>query len=248
MTIGVMKRSSTRTTLLLLCLSVTLLLQAKDFWQEKDYKHWSKQECRKLLQDSPWAKSYSIDNVVIEFFETRPTPGQESNPRITYHVQFRSALPIRQAEIRSAQLQMNYDQLSPEQRSNFDRQAEQYLNVSFADSVAVHVSFDSNVIPIARELMQYWQTKTLEQVKNTTYLVGSDGTLVPPTEFQPYGPGRQEFALLFPRQHEGKPLVGPKDKRISLQFEHPATSELRGGRVLVQFPVKKMLIDGKVIY
>jgi hypothetical protein len=224
-------------------------VQAKDFWQKKDYKNWSEKECRKLLQDSPWTKTYAISDVVIELFESERTDrGRQPNPRITYNVQFRSALPIRQAQIRMAQMQMKYDQLPPEQQSRFDQQGEQYLNASFPDSVAVHVSFGSNVPIYDRELLQYWQGMTLEQVKNTTYLIGTKGTRVRPTAFQPYEAGRQEFALMFPRQHEGKPLVGPKDKRISLEFEHPAVGELGGRRVFVEFSVKKMVIDGIVIY
>jgi len=30
--------------------------QSKDFWQVKDYRQWNEKECKKLLEDSPWAQ------------------------------------------------------------------------------------------------------------------------------------------------------------------------------------------------
>lgn len=243
-----MRKSTARITILLLCLSVTVLGQAKDFWQKKDYKDWSEQECRKLLQNSPWARTYIIADHVIELIETERTDrGREANPRIFYNVQFRSALPVRQAEVRMAQLRMKYDELTPEQQSSFDQQAEQYLNAPFPDTVSVYVSFGSNVPVYNRELMQDWQKMSLEQVRNMTFLIGAHRVKVRPIAFELGEVGRQEFVLTFPRHHDGTPLVGPKDKRISVEF----TSRVSGGgsqRIFVEFPVKKMVINGIVIY
>jgi hypothetical protein len=30
---------------------------AQDFWKKKPYTEWSEKECRRLLEDSPWAKT-----------------------------------------------------------------------------------------------------------------------------------------------------------------------------------------------
>jgi hypothetical protein len=245
-----MKKSPTRITLLLLSLSVAVLVQAKDFWQKKDYKNWSEKECRKLLQDSPWTKTYAIwsekecrkllqdspwtktyaiGDTVIELFETQRTDrAREANPRISYTAQFRSALPIRQAEVRMARMQMNYEELPEEQRTAFDQQAGQYLDASFPDSVLVRVAFGANVPIYDMELLRHWQTITLEQLENTTYLIGANKLRVRPTAYQPPQEGKRECVLTFPRRHEETPLATPKDKRVSLEFEHPTIGELGG--------------------
>lgn len=244
-----MKLTATQIVVLLLCLSTAVLVQGKDFWVQKDYREWSEKECRKLLQNSPWTRLYTIADHVIEPLETERTDrGREMDPRVFYQVQFRSALPIRQAEVRMAQIQMNYEQLPPESQTSFDQQAEQYVNAPFPESVTVHVSFGSNVPIYDRELLQYWQKMSLDQVKNLAYLIGADRVRVQPVGFELGPAGRQEFFLTFPRQYEDEPLVGPKDKRISLEFEHPAIGELGARRVYVEFPVKKMVIDGIVVY
>lgn len=56
------------------------------------------------------------------------------------------------------------------------------------------------------------------------------------------------FQLLFPRQQEGRPLVGPQDKALWLEFAHPNIRAQGGSRVLIEFKVKKMLMQGTVVY
>ena len=36
-----------------------LTARAEDFWVAKDWKTWSKAECKKMLEDSPWAEAVS---------------------------------------------------------------------------------------------------------------------------------------------------------------------------------------------
>lgn len=111
------------------------LLFAAPFWVEKPYQEWSQKEVAKLLSDSPWTRSATVD---IDFSAMRGGPsGQQTGspggpggqqpglgmggpgmggpgmggpgmggmPEISATVMWRSALPIRQAMYQAAVLQ-----------------------------------------------------------------------------------------------------------------------------------------------
>ena len=112
-------------------------LQARDFWLEKDYGRWSEKECRKLLTNSPWSKRYTLTQAYIEMIGATPSSDRqrERNAKVEYHVQLRSAPPVRQAQVRLAQIRSNYEEMSAEKRQGFDNQAAQILRDSFDDLV-----------------------------------------------------------------------------------------------------------------
>lgn len=127
----------TKIPFLLLVLLLGNALQARDFWLEKDYRRWSEKECRKLLTNSPWSKRYTLTQAHIEMIGATPSSDRqrERNAKIEYHVQLRSAPPLRQAQVRLAQIRSNYEAMSPEKRKGFDNQAAQILRDSFDDLV-----------------------------------------------------------------------------------------------------------------
>jgi hypothetical protein len=233
-------------------LSVVFLgiaLQAGDFWLKKDYRQWLESECRYLLQESPWAKSYVLSQAHIELIEATPSTdrGRERNPRIEYHVQLRSALPLRQALLRLAQLRADYDDMFPEEQLGFDSEMTQVLGVGPKDVVIIHVTYATNVPLWDRELDRYWRNQSTETLRNSTWLIGREGQRAPLNQFIKGAGEPPGFVLLFPRRLNGEDLVGPGDKRLALKFVHPSVGEA-SRRILVQFPVKKMLIDGVVAY
>lgn len=229
-------------------LAIFAIAQGKEFWEKKDYAQWSEQECKKLLTDSPWAKSYTLARAVIEPLSS---PGselaREAAPRIQYLAQFRSALPIRQALVRLSQINQKYDRMGPEQKREFDRSAEQFLSRSFADAVVLYVSFSSNVQVYERDLIRHWQFQTLDMVKNYTYLIGYGGERVPPLGYTFIEPSRA-FQLIFPREYKGRPLIGPSDKTLRLEFQHPRIGDLGEARILIEFKAEKMIFGGALVY
>lgn len=42
-----------------------LTARAEDFWVKKDWTKWSKDECNKMLQDSPWSKKWAKGEVLL---------------------------------------------------------------------------------------------------------------------------------------------------------------------------------------
>lgn len=240
----------TKIPFLLLVLLLGNALQARDFWLEKDYGRWSEKECRKLLTNSPWSKRYTLTQAHIEMIGATPSSDRqrERNARIEYHVQLRSAPPLRQAQVRLAQIRSNYEEMSPEKRQGFDNQAAQILRDSFDDLVGVHVTYGSNVLLWDRELARYWRSQSTEQLKNSTYLIGHGGRRAPLLQYTKGKGAAQEFLLLFPRSNEGEALISREDKRLLLEFTHPPIGGEGGKRVLVEFSVKKMVVEGEAIY
>jgi hypothetical protein len=222
---------------------------AGDFWKDKDYRQWSRNECRKMLQDSPWAKAYVLSQVFITSLDA-PLADQrqaaererEANPRTVFQLQLRSARPIRQALVRLQQLQMGYDERSEEERQQFDRQAEEFLAAQFPDTVIVYVEYGSNVDADNRRLRLEWQSKTTETLRNSVFLLGSKGVRVPLENYTVAEGAQQTFQFVFPRQVDGRPVVGPQDKRLQVEFEYG------GQRLLVEFPLKKMMVGGDLLF
>jgi hypothetical protein len=234
---------------LLAALSALAEAQSKDFWQAKDYKEWSEKECRKLLENSPWAQDFTVAGTTIDPLQSASGDrARESNSRITYRVQFSSALPLRQALVRTQQLANNYDRMPPEQKQAFDEKAAKLLLANFAEVIAVHVGYSSNVQLYDREMANYWQTRTNDQLKNSTFLIGPQGRKIPPQRFTTATGAGREFTFYFPRVIDGQPLVGPRDKTLKLEFMHPRISNEKEERVLLEFKVEKMIVQEAVVY
>lgn len=257
------------TCVLGLALLATLAAGAAEFWEKKDYRQWSEKDCRKMLTDSPWARQYMLSSVHITPLQVEPTdppegagpgglsggppdnPGtreRHENPRIIYQVQFRSALPVRQAMVRLQQLQVNYDKLSEAEKQNFDQQAEAFLRADVSNVVVLNVQYASNLLQDALDLDRYWKTQTTETLRNRTFLIGGEGQQAQLMQYVAAEGSSPVFQLAFPRLVEGEPLVGPSDKSLQLEFVHPDVRGQGEQRVLVEFKVKKMLVGGEVVF
>lgn len=222
--------------------------QAQKFWQKKDYQRWSKQECRELLTKSPWADSYTIGTVVFQVVgEESAVAGREMAPQITYLVRFLSARPIRQALVRQPQIERKYEELPPEQKQALDEQYGKFIAAEFPQTVLVQVLYSTNSQEYDRELTRYWQSQSPEALKQQIYLIGGPGRIAP-LGVQVAGGAGGEIQLIFPREFEGRPMAGPDDKHLALEFLSPAIGILPSERVYIRFEIKKMKVDGDVIY
>ncbi|SRR6266404_2348970 len=233
---------------LTLLLTYLALAQSKDFWEKKDYRQWTDKECHKLLEDSPWASTYTMSQIFFDRVATDTTDRErQQNPKIEYKIQIRSALPIKRGIVRLSQINAKYDQMTEDQRKAFDQNAEKFLAGRNPDSVVIHVTYSASAQLDDRDLTHYWHTQTTESLKNFTYLIGGGSSRVPLSAFRPGAGEAHEFQFIFPREYNGRPVIGPGDKLLGLEFNHP---EIRGpkARVLIQFKVEKMTSQGTVNY
>ena len=259
-------RHGIRTIALTILLGSMAAAQSGEFWQKKPYRQWSEAECRKMLEESPWAKTHTLGQVYIEplqspssprsndpFQVPDPTTGpvnsstadraREQHPRIKYVVQFRSALPIRQAMVRMMEINQNYNQLPSGGKQKFDQNADAFLGKNLSNTVVLFVTFSSNVQEFLMELSRYWQAQTTETLKNSVFLITSRGDKIPPMNYIWAG---TEFQLTFPREYNEQPVAAPGDKMIRLEFTHPRIRQQREARILLEFNLEKMLLAGSL--
>ena len=148
----------------MICLSIPALLLlatafAADFWEKKEYKQWSQTECKKLLEDSPWAKQFTLTEVkAIDNSAASRENTDSAQPYVKYQTQFRSAKPVRQAIVRQGQIAQKYDSLPPEQKQEFDKKADSFISADLSDNVIVYVTYEANNRDNDRELARYWQS------------------------------------------------------------------------------------------
>ncbi len=229
-----------------LVLSVWIGLQpasAVEFWNKKPYQSWSAGETQRMLEESPWATTLTLGGVQASVMNDQPGPtnrgssGQmETDSSISYTLQFRSARPIREAEVRSAQLTSHYDKMTPAQKAAFDGSTEKFLAVRFPDRVIVAVTFHAKVQEDEISLHTYWADQSLAKLSMKVFLNTKSERL----SLIAYGFKDDTFQFTFPRPKELSP-----DEKISVEFVHPRTNAIVQQRILQEFPLKKMLVDGQ---
>jgi hypothetical protein len=218
-----------------------------EFWEKNDYLRWSQKECSKILEDSPWSKALTLLKVGI-MDNINKSSSNSQQPYIKYQFQLRCALPVRQAMVRQMQFDQKYDSFSPELRQEFDKKAVSFLTMDFSNVVIVYVTYSTNSQLNALEVTRYWQSQTTELLKNSVYLRGAKSEKTPIIRFVPPQSGQQEFQFLFPRQIDGKPIVGSQDKFIRLEFEYPVVDGIGDGRGYMEFKTEKMVFAGNLAY
>ena len=223
-----------------------------DFWETKEYTKWSSKECGKMLENSPWAKDFSLVAAGLQRSAGASDDGQQFY--IKYQLQFRSALPVRQALVRQMQIAQKYDSLSPEQKQQFDKSAESFLSSNFPDAVILYVTYDTNSQSIARELDRHWQSRTADLLRNTVFLRNSRGQQVALAQFAVSQGSERSFQFIFPRKVDGEPFLKADDKSLQLEFSYPVVSapggggSLGDGRAFVEFKPQKMIFKGDLVY
>jgi hypothetical protein len=237
----------------ILCLSLPVVLLATaiaavaaDFWEKKEYKEWSQKDCAKLLQDSPWAKKLELSDVQVMDNKSNRSSTDGMQPYIRYWIQFRSALPIRQAVVRQNQIASKYESLSAEQKQAFDKQAQAMLEGYPEGFVVVYIQYETNDRNRDQELARYWQSKSTELLKNEVYLSGNDSK-IPIARFIVGQGAERWFQFIFPKEVDGKPAITPQDKSIKLEFEYPAMG-MGSGHAFQEFKTQKMIFNGNIAY
>jgi len=230
---------------LLICLAVPLAMGG-DFWLKKPYQHGSPEETRRMLEESPWAETITLSTAINNMpvlqqggTETGPRTEMTTDPTITYTLQFRSAEPIREAQVRSSQLSSHYDSMSPDQKAAFDASAGKFLGVTFSDRVGVSVTFHTNVLNYESLLRNYWSSQSLAKLSMTAYLNAGKERL----SLLNYTFKEDTFQFTFPRPKQLRP-----EEELSVEFVHPRTALIGEQRIRQEFNLKKMLANGEPVF
>ena len=79
-------------------------------------------------------------------------------------------------------------------------------------------------------------------------LLAPKGQTIYALSYTKFQGGGGVFQVTFPKQVDGKPILTPQDKEIKVEFPHPDIGGQGGARVLVKFNLRKMRVEGKVLY
>jgi hypothetical protein len=191
-----------------------------EFLEKKSSSQWSLKECKRLLENSPWAQTQTITTPFIETQNSHLT----AEPIVTYSIQLRSAAPIMQAVERLHQLT----------NQSFNYSGSRGFGIGQSnDQVTVHMKCKSDNVMLDISLRNYWTKLTAEQLKDFVFLRVGKGEKAPivryvsplffPTRNIRFGkmPIGSEFDFVFPRQVNGRDLIMPGDEVLQLEFPHP---------------------------
>jgi hypothetical protein len=247
-----MKRQRFAIVMLGIFALAVLTAQAEDFWVKKDWTKWSKDECNKMLQDSPWSKKWAKSEVLLSAAlpsqqQQNPANGGKGNPggslgssstgttgagqegaggdsalELHYFVELQSALPVRQAIVRQLQLGNNYDKLGADQKKAFDDQVAGMLNATYDDVIVVRVRYGSAQTFLERQLAAYWKAIPGDALPVDVFLINEHNDRILPVKFVSPKTAEYSFELTFPRMQNNEPVIRPTDKSFSIQFPHPA--------------------------
>ena len=172
---------------------------------------------------------------------------RESAPQVEYHIQLRSALPLRQALVRLQMMAAGYDTLDAGQQKSLDAQAAKYLAVQFPETVVIYVEYSTNTPGYSRDLVNYWRTRVTGSLQDVR-LRAPRGERLSLVSFVHSGNDVSAFQLTFARLVGGEPILNPQDDELELEFNHPAVGDVSGERILVVFKVHDLLLNGALSY
>lgn len=120
---------------------------------------------------------------------------------------------------------------------------EESLSRTFPNAVGIQVAYWGSA-SLMRTTMEFWRSQSSEDLRRQVTLV-IDGKRIPPLHVLPrvstthYGGWLQ---IIFPRQVDGKPLLSRATRKVRLEIKDP------NARVRLPFDVRKMIVDGEVMY
>jgi len=226
--------------ILALILFVSPLSGAKDFW-EQSYEKWSRAQVVSMLNHSPWAQD---QNVRVPIQGINSGINGEKEWTLNVMVRFFSALPIRQSYVRMAELMNNYDEMAPDQKQAFAARFSRPLKIDVSNRVIVAVEVGSNVAETDRDLKRFFATASADTLKQDVYLITPNQGRLQISEYFPPSNDGTGAKFIFPRQVNGKSIVDPGDKKITLELYVPPVNQ----KVRIDFNVPEMSYQGELSY
>lgn len=221
-------------------------LLAGNFWNEKPYTEWSKEEASKILSDSPWVELQKISPTGLGVEENRRsgggrpgggslTRGSQGRPgrlgaQRTRRYEYRlvSAKPVRMAWARLNMLAGSWDV----------EQAQKYVDSESAKNtimIAVKVPPQQDRAELDQATTSDLQETTFLKLKKSKRKIGL-ARYVPPSEA-----GNVWGYFIFPRQEDGEQPITVSEKEIEFESRLNKDTKLRR-----KFKLKEMLFKGEV--
>jgi hypothetical protein len=219
---------------------------ARDFW-DSHYSEWDNRQVLRLLNNSPWARQTTVTHQVgdrTRGYGADKGSGVSGEKELyhTYTVRFFTALPVRQAYVRMLQIMNQYDQMPEAQKRGFDTQFVRALEMDTEDQIIVALEHATNDRNAGMEVNRQLNQANAELLKQSAYLISDRLGRVALKAYFPPSPDGTGAKLVFPRTVDGKPVVGPEDRNVKLEFWVPGT----GHKVFVTWRVRQMRHNGEL--
>lgn len=231
--------------------------------QGRPWTEWSKQDVRKMLDDSPWGQTQTETDTSEMFYSPTtqsqgrstsrrdaaagaPTPDRLGSGRATegalnqatnvkYHIRWLSAKPIRQAMAREIALRGD-GAITDALRAFVDSPSDK--------RVVLAVTFESSDQRFSSKVMQEFNGAVTATLKNAAYLERKDGKRVFLHEyFSPQQNALGAAMFVFPRVYGEGPLLAPGSGEVRFFAEFSKTLKLD-----MKFKVSEMVYDGRLEY
>jgi len=239
---------------LVVFLSVLFVPLAMSQKEEKSWKEWSKKDVEKMLTNSPWAHMQVETDTSELFFQPTSDPrtsGQRAPnngqrleqgatnqaTNVKYGIRFFSARPVRQAFVRTIQLNQ------PKLEADVIARMNSFAELPPSDAIIIAVTIESTEKRTLGHVLQIVESAATGTLKNTTYLERNDGKRLFLEEYLP--PGKDGFGarFIFPRMPDEKPFITPDTTEVRFVSEFGTTIKLN-----MRFKVADMMLDGKLEY
>jgi hypothetical protein len=228
---------------------------------DKPYDTWSKDDAKKILSDSPWAKTHQVSQPSSTLSEapttgaTKPnTPVEQSSrdaaiPPVV--VRLHSARPIREAVVRLQQIDGGYDKMSDADKKTFDDAHQKFLDCAVCTDYYVVTVFKITSGRGAGEAL--FDGMTTADLKGMVKLVNDNGQERELAEFNPPKNARDMAVFYFKRTNDGGvSLVAEDSKEVRLVFTKEFLSSKKPFAALLpantSFKVSKMIAGGKLLF
>ncbi|MBI3952267.1 MAG: hypothetical protein HY314_17595 [Acidobacteria bacterium] len=223
----------------LVVLMLPVLTGAVQFYKKKPYVEWSEKEAQKILNNSPWAYTYTFTETQQQFWKPGTNTAGVNEINVNFYIRWLSAKPIRQAFAQLVALQKRPEEDQASLRPKLD----EFVSRSFPEHIVLSVDYNSNDGRLRGEVMQIMSSLVTSQLQNNTYLVKSDGEKVWLAEYQPPRPDGLGAKFVFPRMVGEKPFLSPTDKEVRFISELSSRYSFN-----IRFKVADMNLDGQLEY
>lgn len=201
-------------------------------WEAKPVSSWDEKDVSTVLTKSDWVQKHKNQWQALGLLQGE----------VKATVRLRSALPIRLALYRKAQLNAGYDGLSKAEQAEFDKKSAAVFQCPACSRFYI-VSVASNVRP--------WTREQVMEMKKYITLSNDSGTSIEMTEYDyRVDERRQEYEVIFLFSRPATPgeFLDTSTREITFELDFRYET-MRGFPVRkASFEVSRIVRDGMVVF
>lgn len=217
--------------------------------QTKPWSEWSKKDAERVLNDSSWGQSFSIESQATDTTVVTNTRGGMTGDRRTesgepvaskalhYRARLLTAKPIREAFARLIVLQQK------DANPDLANQLQGFIDRDFGDYLVVSFSADSEDPRRSQGFQVLLGKLTGEAAKPKVSLMRGDGKAAAFVDYKPPVGDGMGGKFVFSRTLDGSPFLSESDESLRFVFE---VNEKQ--KITMKFKVSGMSYGGKLEY